>query len=509
MPTLHDPEAVRRAATVDINVFAGIVMPSIAVYEFPEFYKHLWVLCIQQCLELSPTNKLFKLLLVLPRGHAKTTFIKLLCAYLIIHRIFDYILVVCASDKNAANFIESIDRMLSHQNVRQLYGDWEVGISEHNASQIVSAFMGRQCILQAASILSGEIRGSNKLDIRPDFIVCDDVQTREVAVSVPRTAEVEDALVATVFKAKSPHRCGLIYLGNSYPRNCIADKLAASGEFITLRTGAILASGEALWPALHSFEALSAEWRLDCALGKGHLWMAEVQNQPLESDGLQPLFPDGTCPLSVVPPEIEQLGAFVTIDPAGRKKNSDATVIAGHRVWEDMLFELANIDASIRNPQQTIFAALDMAQKVDAPIIFVEDVAYQETLAFWGNSVLETLGLQEQYRFIGLPVGGASKLSRIRAWVGELLAGRYVITDQDTRQQVLYQGLQFKSERADNTDDILDASAHGAIVRNKHLQLVLAAYESRRRLVDHTEVPVTTGGSIDNTFLSLHRHYHG
>lgn len=496
------PDQIRRLASVQLDVFAGLVMPEIAVYAFPPFYQELWILCIRSFMELSPDNKLFKLLLVLPRGHAKTTFIKLLVAYLIIHRLADFVMVLCASDGNAESFAKDVSSMLSHQNVRKLYGDWEAGLKEDNAAEKVGYFMGRKCILKAASILSGSVRGTQKEMKRPDVIVFDDVQTKEVAESEKKTEVVEDAIFGTALLAASPHRCGVVYIGNSYPRNCIADKIAASGEFITLRTGAILASGESLWPELHSIASLRSSWRIAAAVGKGHLWMAEIQNQPLEQDGVRPLLPDGDFQLTILDPGYQKIAAFVTVDPAGSNKGADDTAIGGHVVWEGMQIQLVALEAALMDPRQTIITALRMAERVQAPLIFVEAVAYQASLCFWGQEVLKELHLDHLYTFVPLQAGKASKLARIRAWVGELLGGQYCITDQETKQKILYQALVFDARKTDNRDDLLDTAAFGTVIRNHYMAEVLEA--SYQFGIHQDKLPVErTSGSGLSRQLSL------
>ena len=499
-------DKLRERATYDLDTWAGLLMPAIAIYEFPPFYKELWVICIRSFLDLNPLDKVFKLLLVLPRGHAKTTFVKLLVVYGIVHQLFDFVLIVCATDNNATNFMDDVCAMLSHHNVRQLYGDWEAGLLQDNAEEKTSMFMGRRAQIKAASVLSGSIRGTQKDMRRPDAIICDDIQTKEDADSKPKSDKKAATLIGTVFKSKSPHRCGIIYMGNSYPRNCIADKLQKSGEFLTLKTGGILANGEALWPELHSLHSLRAEWKLDCALGMGHVFMAEVQNQPLESDGLQPLFPDGDFPLTLLHDTgLETIGAFVTIDPAGRKRTSNDTAIAGHLIYEDHTFELAHLEAEILDPAQTIKRAIAIAEQIGAPYVFVESVGYQETLAFWANEIIKTMRLERHIEFRPLGVGTSAKLARIRAWVGELLAGKYVISSPDVKASILFQGLQFDATRTDNRDDKLDVAAHGTLVRNNALLLdeILYAYRMQQAYtLDNCPKPQTVAGALASRLAS-------
>ena len=454
-------------------------MPEHAIYRFPEFYKELWLLCVRGMLDLDANNKLFQLLLVLPRGHAKTTFVKLFVAYGLVHGLFDFCLILCASDSNAAAFASDVSQMLSHTNVTTLYGDWRAGIIEDNSVVTRARFMGRTVQLKTTSIGSGKVRGTQRDMQRPDFILFDDVQTKKVAESEELSKQLAGDIVGTAMKARSPHRCGIIYLANSYPRNCIADKLSQPGTgFITLRTGAILADGTALWEDLHPLAQLREEFARDIALGQEATFMAEVMNQPLEREGRAPLFPSGHIPLTLVDPSSRKLGAFVTIDPAGRKKGSDDTAITGHIIWEGYKFDIVEQHAEILDPKQTIQLAVAMAARIAAPIIYVEAVAYQESLAFWGQETLATLHLQHTMRFEPLTVGQGSKLARIRAWAGEMQSGMYGISNREVRDALLLEAYAFDPTRTDNTDNRLDSCAMGTIVRNKCLQSVLAAYSN-------------------------------
>lgn len=503
----------RALAAKDLDFFAGLVVPDIATLQFPDFYKSLWLLCIQELMSLTPDKKLFKLLLVLPRGHGKTIFIKLLIVYAIIHGLSDFPMVLCAGDKNATNFMEDVCDRLSHPNIKALYGDWQAGLVEDNKQQKVCDFMGRRVMIWGLSILSGELRGTQRSFKRPDLIIFDDVQTKADSESELLSAKKADAIIGTAIPAASPHRCGIIYIGNSYPENCIADLLGESGEFVTMRTGAILADGTALWPELHSVKSLYASWKLTCALGKGHLWIAEHQNQSKPQDaGIEPLFPTGDFALTTRNAEWLQVGGFVTIDPAGNSKRADDTAICGHRVYEDGTIELAEIIAAKLNPMDCILAAVAMAERCMAPVIFSEAAAYQATLCFWANRVLQDLQLEGTLLFLPISPSNQRKLVRIRAWVGELLGGAYVVCDPDVKAKVLYQGMLYKFNAVDNNDNILDGAAYGAVVRNLHMQLVTehCAYVYGNNLGSQVADSVrTTPGGLSRALSALYGNSRG
>ena len=75
----------------------------------------------------------------------------------------------------------------------------------------------------------------------------------------------------------------IIFLGNMFPGECLLKKLKDNSEWLSLITGAILSDGESLWPELKPVSVLFKEYRHDAQMGLGHIWFAEVQNDPLDS----------------------------------------------------------------------------------------------------------------------------------------------------------------------------------------------------------------------------------
>ncbi|MCP4989559.1 MAG: hypothetical protein GY928_26950, partial [Colwellia sp.] len=89
--TLKEPTAVRLSADDiatkirdDLDYLAAVLIPDIAEAPFPPFYKEVWAYMLQS-LHTLPIQDTFRFALGLPRGHAKTTFIKLFVCYLVIH----------------------------------------------------------------------------------------------------------------------------------------------------------------------------------------------------------------------------------------------------------------------------------------------------------------------------------------------------------------------------------------------------------------------------------------
>ena len=180
---------------------------------------------------------------------------------------------------------------------------------------------------------------------------------------------------------------------------------------------------------------------------------------------------------------------FITIDPAGFRKTSDDNVIVVHYVYggEGILREF---DAGIKDPEQLIIRALELAIAHGASVIGVEETGYQQTLLFWIEKHIKELGIQG-IEVVPLKPAGRAKESRIRLLVAELYAANYHIWSS-CRAMFIWQALKFKIGKKDNKDDLLDACAYGLDMRTQYWHLI-----KNLHLTTRTRLPATV--VIDNT----------
>src|SRR6476620_9516530 len=90
-----DIEAIKARAAIDFNFFAGLVVPQLMRTLFPAFYLSLFTLLTT----LNPDPYfLMRFALGLPRGFAKTTFLKILVCWLIVHDRNHFILVIGSTE---------------------------------------------------------------------------------------------------------------------------------------------------------------------------------------------------------------------------------------------------------------------------------------------------------------------------------------------------------------------------------------------------------------------------
>lgn len=473
-----DVLAVYERGRTDFNFFAGIVVPRLMRTPFPKFYLAIFNLLTT----LNPDPYfLMRFALGLPRGFAKTTFLKIITCWFIAYEHNSFILVICATEAKALAFISDIDEMMSFFQTEQVYGRWSTTRIVDNAKKKVVMFNGKKVILVPSGPVPS-IRGINENHQRPDLIICDDIQDRESALSPVQNEAMIDLFTATIIKCienYGSHR-KVIFLGNLYPGECLLHKLRINPEWKSMITGAILQDGESLWPELKPLSALFAEYRHDEAMGRGHLWFAEVQNDPLDAKYRLLSEPLPTKWDEIVKERMHDI-AFITLDPAGFRKKSDDNVAALHKIYDGVPI-CTEMRGGQWSPKQTIIEVLTLAMDNGVSVIGIEAVGYQQSLCFWMEYFIEQLGLKH-IKVVELQSTNRTKVSRIRDYIAEQIAGDAGMAGQ-ARQLFTYYANQFRLERTDNRDDYLDAPAYAKQVMTKYAK-ELQLSSTIKKSLDH------------------------
>jgi hypothetical protein len=459
-----DPAVAHARGLVDFNFFAGLMIPTVMEFDFPPFYLGIFALLKDR--KPHQLGRILRFALGLPRGHAKTTFIKILIAWLIVYDKISFAVIICANDELAEELISDVNDMLCSENCTLVYGDWGKQLTTDNRSLKKAQYHGRDIIL-AAKGAGSATRGLNIKHRRPDLIFCDDAQTKECDESPTERVKFRRWLVAT-FKIISPRGDRLIiYVGNMYSEECVLFQLKENKSWVSLITGAIKEDGQPLWPELHPIEELMESYFHDEELGEADVWFAEVMNDPVNR--ATSLLGDSLPDVPKLTEEMLPDGVFITVDPAGFKDNSDDNVIVVHYVIEGKGC-VAEVDAGIKDPEQLIIRTLQLAFEHGASLIGIEEVGYQQTLLFWIRKYLmaeDVHGIE----VVPLKPAGRAKESRIRLFIAELYALNYYLFT-GVKSAFVWQAMKYKLGKKKNKDDLLDACAYGLDVRTEYWHLV-------------------------------------
>lgn len=454
----------------DMNLLAGIVMPTIFSFLFPPVFRAVWAWIIQY---LHQERVFPRLALGLPRGFGKTTVMKLLIVYIILFTKKKFILIFCGTEKKAINIISDVCTMLSESNIIRLFGDWQMGIEIDQQALKKFGFRGRNIIILGMGT-GGDIRGYNLDNARPDFMLFDDIQSKEDSESDVQSASIENWFFSTAMKSKSPMGCMYLFVGNMYPnKNSLLRKLKANKSWTKVIAGGILSDGTSLWEELQPIEQLLDEYEADLEAGKPEIFISEVMND--ENANMNTLIDLTAIPDRTFEHEIA-LGSFIIVDPSNDKSNSDSvaignfSMIGGVPVLDDLIEERLS-------PGNIIREALKMAMRKGTSLIVVEANAYQHSLLYWFEQISIQLGITG-IQFVPIYSGSLSKNTRIVTMFKQLTSGE-ILLHPNVRAKVLHQVTQFKPLQRNNVDGILDLLTYaprvqtemgGLIVINNPLQ---------------------------------------
>lgn len=453
-------------ARESLDFLCALAMPTVYEYVFPPKYLELWA-WFKHYVHLE--RDFSQLAVGLPRGFSKTTLFKLACLYAILFTERRFILIVCASLPKSISFISDVMDMLKEPNIKAVFGDYSLGIQTDRLEKHVFTFRGREIVIGGIGS-GGDPRGLNEKHRRPDLMIMDDMQSKEVAESQAQSEALERWMVGTLMKAKSPRGCLYIFVGNMYPipYHSILRKLKSNRNWVKFIAGGILADGTSLWEELQPVEQLLKEYENDLEAGHPEIFFAEVLNDETASS-------NHLIDLSLIPdpPYVEgdlADGNFIVIDPASGKLGGDDVAIGYFEVYDatPCLMKVRNGKFS---PGETIREALNLALQHNCRLIAIESVAYQSSLAYWFQFICNQLGI------IGIEAveiypGGNSKNSRIKEMLKAYRAGEISVA-LDTRAIVHNEVLQFNPLKRDNVDNILDLLTYASKVLNEFSEYIV------------------------------------
>jgi len=245
-------DEIQQLAKADLDFLGALVMPTVFTYCYPPVFKRgVWPWLV----EFVNQGRTFpQLALGLPRGFAKSTLMKLFLIYCILFTSRKFLLVIAATAKLAEAIVSDVIDMLEEPNVKAVFGDWKLGVEKDTQALKKFGYRGRNITIAAAGAETS-VRGLNIKNNRPDVMLFDDVQSRECADSQIQSEALENWMVGTAMKAKSPTGCMFLFVANMYPTKwSILRKLKHNYTWIKFIAGGINHKGESLWEELQPIE---------------------------------------------------------------------------------------------------------------------------------------------------------------------------------------------------------------------------------------------------------------
>lgn len=407
-----------------------------------------------------------RLAITVPRGHGKTTVVKLGVLYYLLFSSYSFIVYCSNTTTVAKDEARDIVAFLDSENFKAVFGKVQWLKRDESDGKFIFMLGKKRCILRALGA-EQQIRGMNIDNKRPQVLICDDAESDDNSATEAQRTKFRNWVFGPLFKACARHS-KKIWIGNIISRHCLINELCESPHWDSIKYGAILADGSVLWPEMFDIEYLKADFKEYDSMGLGHKWFAEMMNM---------IVPEGMGTIRAkdiiyspwrVASDMEV--CFITIDPAiskSQKANNSAIAVHGKidNIWQIIEERHGKFD-----PLELFKETLALCLKWRVRVVGIESVAYQASLQTMFPFLFKLNGLSEM-NVIPLIAGGR-KSERIQAWAGMLKSGAYTLTEGDL--DITGQLLNYNPAVEDNADDIIDACAYGPQVIAAHYGLLMA-----------------------------------
>lgn len=428
-----------------------------------------------------------RVLLAIPREHAKTTLSKLAVVWYFLfttHRFGIYLSNTAPIAKNACRDILAYMRT---DNFIGVFGEIQmIKESETEGLWIFYLNLGtgekKKCILRAAGA-NQQLRGLNIDNQRPDIAVVDDVEDLDNTDSKVLQEKLDRWIFATFLKALA-RRNKVIWLGNMLRKTSLLSRLSQlpyvddSTYWNPTVYGCVVRDSKGkmvpLWPDLWPINKLVADFHQYAAMGQIETWMCEMMNQP--GVGVNGFTQKGLN-YQPVPTTDSIKGAFITIDPAFGMNEylHDCTAIVVHVIPEFGPPMVVAYEVGRMTEDEIFLQALALAREWNAWVWGIESVAAQRLFLTLFTVYAHNHRVKHLLELVPLTAGEA-KHARIRGWYSLMGEELYAIPDND--MHITTQILAYDQSKKDNVDDLIDSCAYGPQMIERYLHLVYTVYTS-------------------------------
>ena len=456
----YNREEIVELASTDLDMLAGLALPNVLTLLFPPVFVAIWQLLTSSALKYKDFTKLA---IGLPRGFGKTTMLKLFIFWAILFSDKQYILITASNQTKAENILSDVMRLFNSPNISALFGNVLSNMERDTTHFKQFYFNGRLITLQALGS-GGDPRGSNVGFSRPDLIISDDIQSRDNAFSETQAKALRDWYYATLMPAKSEKGCLFIYIGNMFPTDgCLLKEFRDSEDWISFIAGAILVDGTSIWEELFPLETIIKDLNAAIRANNAPIFFSEILN---DSTAVSATKFDPTKVVTITKEQVgDNQGAFVIIDPSGRKTNSDHTAI-GSFILRDGIPYTVGIFRKVLTPLETIKEGLRAAMNIGASCILVENYSYQDSLLFWFDHVCKAEGIWG-FDFLPISKGTTSKNSAILASLSQVNKGEIGFS-KEVLAEYITDVVRFDPQSRKNYDDYLDVVAYSPLAVLKY-----------------------------------------
>lgn len=318
------------------------------------------------------------------RGSAKSTLVRAYAVWAIVTKQKRYVLLIGNTESQAKKYLGNI-RFELEKNVLLIddFGPFQPEVKGTDEWQKMSIYIGRYEARIESYSTGQSIRGQSNTDVRPDLIICDDLEELKKVRFQDNRQQLYDWFKADVMQA-GDRGTKIVLIGNLLHSDGIMRRIQkeiADGKIKGMFTAYEIMdeAGRAMWPGKYpTKESLDDE---RSKLGE-KTWQRECRLKVVPEDG-QVIFEDWIRRFKVIPKQFMEYGCGAGVDLAiSQKTTADNTAIvpgvSGMLNDKPKIYIGRRITNEHLSLPQTVDKCLILAQLKMGMRFFVEAVGYQQ-----------------------------------------------------------------------------------------------------------------------------------
>lgn len=472
-------EAIQLGAT-SLIMYGQLFFPKTFRQESPEFHHEIG----KQLYEDHRYNA-FEVF----RDGAKTSLLRVFTSQRVAYGLSRTIMYVSSSQTHSAFSLRWLRRQVTY-NTRwaQLFG---LRKGEKWTDEILEIYHGVEetPITVLAMGITGQIRGFNLDDYRPDLIIADDIQTDENVATQEQRTKLEStfhgALVNSLAPATDQPGAKIVLLNTPREKGDLIEKCMEDPKWTSKRYGIFDENGRSRWEARWPTELMKAEKTNETKMGRYSIWMREKECKIVQAE--HKTFDTANLRYwDVLPENMIIVGA---IDPASSdSKDADDNVVGciGFHGADVYLLEYSAEKGEM--PDKTVAHFFEQTVRWRPSKWSVESISFQRVLAWYIEGEMTK-------RRMFLPINRVQDRRRkndriIQALAGLLAFGRLYI--KPGMEKFIAQLDDFNPLTDKNKDDILDMVAMGITGENPYMLVDDNIIEQEMRRLEDEEAGYET-----------------
>lgn len=318
------------------------------------------------------------------RGGAKTSKLRLFASKRIAYGISHTILFVSNSQGHAIKSVEWLKKQVEF-NTRwaQTFGLTK-GMRWAGDDIEILHGVDKYPIRIIALGITGQVRGVNIDDFRPDLIIVDDPDDEETTATREQREKTSDLFFGALAKSLAPRsECPealMVLLQTPFCNEDLISQCQADPQFFSLRFGCFGVDGASVWPERIPTGELLADKESHIKRGQLALWKREMECEIVPEGGAS--FQEENLKYWEVLPD--RLSYVITIDPASSDaKGADDQVIAvlGMSGAQRYLVEYTAERGEM--PEAAVATLMEYIRRYKPLAVVVESISYQRVLAWY------------------------------------------------------------------------------------------------------------------------------